>query len=133
MNVTCTGCPAKYSVPDDKVRGKKVRITCKHCGTNIVVDGSALGAAQSAQSLGEPAAAAPVATAPAPARSTDAMAGGRAAAPAPEPPIPAAAPRAIAESSWLVGFSDEHQEQHTSSAVVGLYADGKIDDQTLVW
>src|SRR5882724_2930521 len=45
MNVTCTGCPAKYAVPDEKVRGKKVRITCKHCGTNIVVDGSALGVA----------------------------------------------------------------------------------------
>ena len=43
MNVTCTGCPAKYAVPDEKVRGKKVRITCKHCGANIVVDGSALG------------------------------------------------------------------------------------------
>ena len=47
MNVTCTGCPAKYAVPDEKVRGKKVRITCKHCGTNIVVDGSAIGAEQS--------------------------------------------------------------------------------------
>jgi predicted Zn finger-like uncharacterized protein len=47
MNVTCTGCPAKYAVPDEKVRGKKVRITCKHCGTNLVVDGSALGADQS--------------------------------------------------------------------------------------
>src|SRR6478735_6317616 len=40
MNVTCTGCPAKYAVPDEKVRGKKVRITCKHCGTHIVVDGT---------------------------------------------------------------------------------------------
>src|SRR5882724_2119146 len=56
MNVTCTGCPAKYAVPDEKVRGKKVRITCKHCGTNIVVDGSALGADQSlAPKLAEPA------------------------------------------------------------------------------
>src|SRR5438105_4820303 len=43
MNVACMACPAKYSVPDEKVRGKKVRITCKHCGTAIVVDGSALG------------------------------------------------------------------------------------------
>src|SRR5260221_703646 len=43
MNVACTACPAKYSVPDEKVRGKKVKITCKHCGTAIVVDGSSLG------------------------------------------------------------------------------------------
>ncbi|HEY1534208.1 MAG TPA: zinc-ribbon domain-containing protein, partial [Polyangiaceae bacterium] len=56
MNVTCTGCPAKYAVPDEKVRGKKVRITCKHCGTNIVVDGSTLGADQSlAPKVAEPA------------------------------------------------------------------------------
>ncbi len=56
MNVTCTGCPAKYAVPDEKVRGKKVRITCKHCGTNIVVDGSAIGADQSlAPKVAEPA------------------------------------------------------------------------------
>ncbi|HEX3850674.1 MAG TPA: zinc-ribbon domain-containing protein [Polyangiaceae bacterium] len=54
--MTCTGCPAKYAVPDEKVRGKKVRITCKHCGTNIVVDGSAIGAEQSvAPKVAEPA------------------------------------------------------------------------------
>jgi predicted Zn finger-like uncharacterized protein len=107
MNVTCTGCPAKYSVPDEKVRGKKVRITCKHCGTNIVVDGSALGAAsQSAPPQVE--------------------------ASEPEPPSPvAAAP--TAESTWLVGFVDERQEQHTTAEVVALYASGKIDEETLVW
>ena len=56
MNVTCTGCPAKYAVPDEKVRGKKVRITCKHCGTAIVVDGSSLGAeAVAAPKAAEPA------------------------------------------------------------------------------
>ena len=38
MIVACSSCPAQYSVPDAKVRGKKVRVTCKHCGTGIVVD-----------------------------------------------------------------------------------------------
>jgi predicted Zn finger-like uncharacterized protein len=36
--VACSSCPAQYSVPDAKIRGKKVRVTCKHCGTAIVVD-----------------------------------------------------------------------------------------------
>jgi predicted Zn finger-like uncharacterized protein len=36
--VACSSCPAQYSVPDAKIRGKKVRVTCKHCGTGIVVD-----------------------------------------------------------------------------------------------
>ena len=42
MNVVCGACPAKYSIPDDKVRGRKVRIPCKHCGAAIIIDGTAL-------------------------------------------------------------------------------------------
>ena len=38
MIVACSSCPAQYSVPDAKIRGKKVRITCKHCGAGVVVD-----------------------------------------------------------------------------------------------
>jgi predicted Zn finger-like uncharacterized protein len=62
MNVSCTSCSAKYGIPDEKVRGKKVKITCKHCGTAIVVDGTTLDAPAPA-----PAAAPPLAPAPAPA------------------------------------------------------------------
>jgi len=40
MNVSCGNCPAKYAVPDDKVRGRKVRIHCKRCGAAIIIDGS---------------------------------------------------------------------------------------------
>ena len=148
MNVTCTGCPAKYSVPDEKVRGKKVRITCKHCGTNIVVDGSALVAAQSVL----PAVDAATTAAPAPAASTyptqnvAASAAPAPKAPAVETPAPIAAKSAVVEmpaaaaakpatveASFLVGFSDERQEPHTTSGVVALYAAGKIDDEALVW
>jgi predicted Zn finger-like uncharacterized protein len=42
MNVTCGACPAKYVIPDEKVRGRKVRIPCKHCGAAIIVDGTGL-------------------------------------------------------------------------------------------
>ena len=135
MNVTCTGCPAKYSVPDEKVRGKKVRITCKHCGTNIVVDGSALGASASANesvlpqvepAAAEPARANPVAAAPKAAAPTP-LASPATAAPA------AAAKPALVETTWLVGFIDDRQEPHTTSSVVELYAARKIDHETLVW
>ena len=54
MNVTCSACPAKYVIPDEKVRGRKVRIPCKHCGAAIIIDGTALVAeavAPKAQSL----------------------------------------------------------------------------------
>lgn len=30
----------QYTVPDAKVRGRKVRVTCKHCHTSFVIDGT---------------------------------------------------------------------------------------------
>ena len=55
MNVACSSCPAKYAVPDEKVRGKKVRITCKRCGSAIIVDGTAEGVGAPEPAAAEPA------------------------------------------------------------------------------
>jgi predicted Zn finger-like uncharacterized protein len=38
--VACTSCSVQYTVPDAKVRGRKVRVTCKHCRTPFVIDGT---------------------------------------------------------------------------------------------
>jgi len=38
--VACTSCSVRYTVPDAKVRGRKVRVTCKHCRTPFVIDGT---------------------------------------------------------------------------------------------
>jgi len=60
MKVSCQACGAKYTIADDKVRGRKVKIRCKSCGTPIVVDGQ--GDAPAAPAAGgAPAAAAPAA------------------------------------------------------------------------
>ena len=127
MNVTCTGCPAKYAVPDDKVRGKKVRITCKHCGTNIVVDGTAGDASDSASLKPSAQAAAPAPV----------MASVPAAAPAPSKaaaePKPSAQAKPAAETMYIVGFADDRQSTHTISQIVEMYGAGKIDDEALVW
>ncbi len=40
MNVTCSVCFARYTVPDDKVTGRRVRMKCKRCGESITVDGT---------------------------------------------------------------------------------------------
>ncbi|MEO6602464.1 MAG: zinc-ribbon domain-containing protein, partial [Polyangiaceae bacterium] len=124
MNVTCTGCPAKYAVPDEKVRGKKVRITCKHCGTNIVVDGNALGADPNLA----PKAAAESAPRPATASAPDLTS----AAPAPAVARKAAL-AAAPEPTFVVGFLDDRQESHTLTQVVEMYRSGQIDDDVLVW
>ncbi|MEI9940972.1 MAG: zinc-ribbon domain-containing protein [Pseudomonadota bacterium] len=48
MIIVCNSCSAQYSVNDAKVRGKLVRITCKHCATAIVVDGRNMSDAEAA-------------------------------------------------------------------------------------
>ena len=40
MNISCISCPARYGVPDAKLVGKRVRITCKRCGAILLVDGT---------------------------------------------------------------------------------------------
>ncbi|HYQ00494.1 MAG TPA: zinc-ribbon domain-containing protein [Polyangiaceae bacterium] len=44
MKIACESCGAKYTIADDKVRGRRVKIRCKGCGTPIVVDGQPSGA-----------------------------------------------------------------------------------------
>src|SRR5437762_102037 len=117
MNVTCTGCPAKYAVPDEKVRGKKVRITCKHCGTNIIVDGTAEG---TTDAVPKPASQAPQPEAHAAKATVETKPQAKSAA-------------APSEATFIVGFADDRQETHTISRIVEMYSAGKIDDETLVW
>jgi predicted Zn finger-like uncharacterized protein len=40
MKVTCQSCQAKYTIADEKVRGKVAKIRCKKCGTTIIVNGT---------------------------------------------------------------------------------------------
>ena len=40
MKITCQSCQAKYTIADEKVLGKIVKIRCKKCAATIVVNGS---------------------------------------------------------------------------------------------
>lgn len=75
MNISCSNCPAKYALPDHKVRGRRVRITCKHCGAAIIVDGQALDNATVGAPATSPAA-------PSPAKPAQAVESGSATEPA---------------------------------------------------
>ena len=39
MKIACQSCQAKYTIADEKVVGKVVKIRCKKCGATIVVNG----------------------------------------------------------------------------------------------
>src|SRR5690349_14035052 len=49
MKIVCDACSAKYSIADDKVKGKVFKIRCKKCSNIIVVRGSAGAAEEPAQ------------------------------------------------------------------------------------
>jgi predicted Zn finger-like uncharacterized protein len=40
MKITCQACQAKYTIADEKVAGKVVKIRCKKCGASIVINGN---------------------------------------------------------------------------------------------
>ena len=40
MKFICENCKAKYTIADEKVRGKVLKIRCRGCGEIIAVRGS---------------------------------------------------------------------------------------------
>jgi predicted Zn finger-like uncharacterized protein len=54
MKISCQSCQAKYTIADEKVLGKVVKIRCKKCGETIVVNGSAGGEAVAASAYPVP-------------------------------------------------------------------------------
>src|SRR5687767_6220001 len=53
MKIVCDNCATKYSIADEKVRGKVFKIRCKKCSHIIVVRGGE-GAAAAATTTQEP-------------------------------------------------------------------------------
>jgi predicted Zn finger-like uncharacterized protein len=45
MKITCHACDAKYTIADEKVTGRTVKIKCKKCGATIVVNADPAAAA----------------------------------------------------------------------------------------
>ena len=40
MKIACQSCQAKYTIADEKVLGKVVKIRCKKCSATIVINGN---------------------------------------------------------------------------------------------
>jgi predicted Zn finger-like uncharacterized protein len=112
MKVSCQACGAKYTISDDKVRGRKVKIRCKSCGTPIVVDGANPAEAGAAD-----------AAAPQPA--------GAPAAAVSEAPPAAAVPGG--DTSWSVNLSETDQRTMTTAEIVAGWKDGTVTHDAFVW
>jgi predicted Zn finger-like uncharacterized protein len=115
MNIACTVCSARYVVPDEKIAGRRVRITCKRCKALLTVDGSV---SPPRITAGETAS-----VAPGPASSS--------------PPVSASAapPRAAepVERRFTVTLADEKQELADVAQIVRLFRAGRLTAEALVW
>lgn len=54
MKITCHACDAKYTIADEKVTGRTVKIKCKKCGATIVVNADPAAAAPAAPAYHDP-------------------------------------------------------------------------------
>lgn len=111
MNVACTQCSARYAINDERIKGRKVRIKCKRCGTALVIDGRADGEPQISQ---------------------QSSTAGQDTSPTP-PGVAADSDRAPASELWLVAISDDDTREMNDAQLVEAYANKTIDHLTYVW
>ncbi len=106
MKVTCQACSAQYTIADDKVKGRKVKIRCKACQTPIVVDGQNP-PADAGSGMSEP-------------------------PPALDPFAPETALSTDADV-WNVNLSDSDSRTMTTAEVIEGFRSGLVTPDAFVW
>jgi predicted Zn finger-like uncharacterized protein len=110
MKVSCPSCDAKYNIADDKVKGKKVKVRCKTCGSQILVDGTATQVSTGTGSAQR------IETSPGTAASSS--------TPAPAP---------AASDAWTVNFSDTDERTLTTAEIIDMAVHGRLGSEVFVW
>jgi predicted Zn finger-like uncharacterized protein len=118
MKFNCDQCQTRYSIGDEKVRGKVLKIRCKTCGNIIVVREEAKVVQAEASALAER-------------QVAQAASGGAGAGPALPPAMPAStAPPA---TDWYMAIKGQQHGPSKKDAVVQLLREGKITPRTYMW
>lgn len=104
MKITCQSCQAKYTIADEKVLGKTVKIRCKKCASTIVVNGN------------DPSAVTMESVQPEALRSQDST--------LPTPP---------SAEGWTVNVAEGDQRTMTDAEVAAAFKAGTIDAETFIW
>src|SRR5689334_8618716 len=126
MKIVCDNCATKYSIADEKVRGKVFKIRCKKCSHIIVVRG---GEGVQAQSAGGRGAAADSGFPGDDGQTIAARDGGAAQGQAQQ----AQAAAASADAVWHLVVDREQIGPLTPAEVRAKFAAGEVDVETYAW
>ncbi|HEX6837820.1 MAG TPA: GYF domain-containing protein, partial [Polyangia bacterium] len=123
MKIVCDNCATKYSIADEKVRGKVFKIRCKKCSHIIVVRGGADGNVEASRDAG------PAADAgfPGEDQQTIAARGGTPAAGVP------AAGGGAGDAVWHLVIDREQVGPLAPAEVRQKFSNGEIDVETYAW
>ncbi|HXU71669.1 MAG TPA: GYF domain-containing protein [Polyangia bacterium] len=123
MKIVCDNCATKYSIADEKVRGKVFKIRCKKCSHIIVVRGGADGNVEASSRD-----AAPAADAGFPGEDQQTIA---ARAGTPAAGVPAAG--ASGDAVWHLVIDREQVGPLAPAEVRQKFSNGEIDVETYAW
>ena len=123
MKIVCDNCATKYSIADEKVRGKVFKIRCKKCSHIIVVRGGADGNVEASRDAG---AAADASGFPGDENQTIAARGGT-----PAGGLPAAG--GSGDAVWHLVIDREQVGPLTPADVRQKFSAGEIDVETYAW
>ncbi len=126
MKFSCDRCATRYSIGDDKVRGKILKIRCKTCG-NIVVVREATGAVQAT------AGAVASAGAAAPQSAVSASPAGSAPQRQSQEPRPQPPQQQRGAVDWYVAIKGKQHGPAKKEDVARLLREGSITERTYVW
>lgn len=115
MKISCQSCAAKYTIADEKVVGKVIKLKCKKCSSTIVVNGNDPGVVAQLQQ-GDAGGVDDAAT--------QLMSQQHAQAYGAESANP---------DEWTVSVTDDDQRTMTTAQILNEYAKGALTHDTYVW
>lgn len=141
MKVSCPACDSKYTIADEKVAGRKVKVRCKSCGGQILINGTVPppppDPSQANESTDDDATriykGGEIKSIAAESAAKD-NAEKRASEPA-EKSAPTASTEAVADDGivWSVNVSDNDERSLKTHEVIAGYLSGEFSGEVYVW
>ena len=116
MKISCQSCAAKYTIADEKVVGKVIKLKCKKCSSTIVVNGNDPGVLAQLQQAGGDAG------------GFDDQAATQLLSQPPQLDMGGGNP-----DEWTVSVTDDDQRTMTTAQILTEYAKGALNADTYIW